>query len=223
MAARTKHPRDKILDAALRLFVEKGYHNTSIPSICKLSGCPVGSVYHYFENKEQIASRLYEESLFLLLDEMRSAIDLSSDFRAQIGGAVRHMLAFVEGHPDKARYLLLARHNEFVRRKIPTLLGAFQRTLGEYARAQLERGMGRERLERMTMDVALTCLVALPLQYCQSWLDGDLATPPTEVADQLVLASWNALRSAPKNAENEGDRDQKTNNGSPTRGPDTEE
>ena len=56
--ARNKYPEvtiEKILDAAQRLFLEKGYDNTTIQDIVdELDGLSKGSVYHHFKSKEEI-------------------------------------------------------------------------------------------------------------------------------------------------------------------------
>ena len=50
-----------ILDAAGRLFAERGYHGTSIADIAGEIGLPVGSIYTYFENKEAVLVAVIEE------------------------------------------------------------------------------------------------------------------------------------------------------------------
>ena len=56
--ARNKYPEvtvEKILDVAQRLFLEKGYDNTTIQDIVDhLDGLSKGAVYHHFKSKEQI-------------------------------------------------------------------------------------------------------------------------------------------------------------------------
>lgn len=46
--------RNKILDASLKLFAERGYHNTSISQITKEAGVSKGLLYNYFEKKEDL-------------------------------------------------------------------------------------------------------------------------------------------------------------------------
>lgn len=68
--ARNKHPEETvnlILDVAFRLFMEKGYENTSIQDIIHgLGGLSKGAIYHHFKSKEDIlvavTSRMTEES-----------------------------------------------------------------------------------------------------------------------------------------------------------------
>ena len=56
--ARNKYPEvtvEKILDVAQRLFLEKGYDNTTIQDIVDhLGGLSKGAVYHHFKSKEEI-------------------------------------------------------------------------------------------------------------------------------------------------------------------------
>lgn len=56
--ARNKNPEETlklIVDEALKLFVEKGYDNTSIQDIIdRLGGLSKGAIYHHFKSKEEI-------------------------------------------------------------------------------------------------------------------------------------------------------------------------
>lgn len=56
--ARNKYPEiteERILDAAQRLFLEKGYESTTIQDIVdELGGLTKGAVYHHFKSKEEI-------------------------------------------------------------------------------------------------------------------------------------------------------------------------
>ena len=57
--------KDKILKAALRVFLEKGYDAASINDVVKESGFTKGGIYHYFENKD----KLFIETINYLFDE----------------------------------------------------------------------------------------------------------------------------------------------------------
>ncbi len=56
--ARNKHPEEtvsRIVDVASRLFLEKGYNQTSIQDIVDhLGGLSKGAIYHHFKSKEEI-------------------------------------------------------------------------------------------------------------------------------------------------------------------------
>ena len=66
--ARNKYPEvtvEKILDVAQRLFLEKGYDNTTIQDIVnELGGLTKGAIYHHFKSKEEIIDALSEKLFF---------------------------------------------------------------------------------------------------------------------------------------------------------------
>ena len=63
--ARNKYPEitvEKILEAAQRLFLEKGYEHTTIQDIVdELGGITNGAVYHHFKSKEDIICALSDK------------------------------------------------------------------------------------------------------------------------------------------------------------------
>lgn len=46
--------KDIIIDAAARLFTEKGYYSTSMDDVAKEAGVAKGSLYYHFKNKSQL-------------------------------------------------------------------------------------------------------------------------------------------------------------------------
>jgi TetR/AcrR family transcriptional repressor of nem operon len=50
-----KADRDTVIDSALRLFREHGYHATSMADISEACGLLKGSIYHYFPGKKELA------------------------------------------------------------------------------------------------------------------------------------------------------------------------
>ncbi len=74
--ARNKYPEqtvERILDVSARLFLEKGYDNTSLQDIInELEGLTKGAIYHHFKSKEDIfdavATKLSETNAQFFVD-----------------------------------------------------------------------------------------------------------------------------------------------------------
>jgi TetR/AcrR family transcriptional regulator, transcriptional repressor for nem operon len=47
--------RDRLLDAAVRIVREKGYHATSVDDLCAAAGVTKGAFFHHFKSKEDLA------------------------------------------------------------------------------------------------------------------------------------------------------------------------
>lgn len=69
--------RDRILNAALSEFTQKGYDNASTNEIVKGAGISKGLLFHYFKNKKELFFFLYDYFVQIIMDEMFTELDLS--------------------------------------------------------------------------------------------------------------------------------------------------
>jgi AcrR family transcriptional regulator len=53
-AAHEQQVRDRIIQAAVTVFSEKGYHRATIADVVQRSGLSVGAIYTHFKNKEEL-------------------------------------------------------------------------------------------------------------------------------------------------------------------------
>ena len=60
--------RRLILDAAIRVFAERGFHHCRVSDVADEAGVAYGLVYHYFDSKEEILNELFLERWQILLD-----------------------------------------------------------------------------------------------------------------------------------------------------------
>ena len=76
MADRNLNPRDTIIQTAIDLIENQGYHATGINEIVKESGSPKGSIYYYFpEGKDGITAEAVIHSGKVLADRIRTNIE----------------------------------------------------------------------------------------------------------------------------------------------------
>lgn len=74
--------RDKILESAATLFLEKGYDAISVNDICKHAEVSKGSFYHYFETKQVLFLILMENwSSNLMQSILSQPISVDSDLK----------------------------------------------------------------------------------------------------------------------------------------------
>lgn len=79
--ARTKDEKKRtvILQTSKSLFARKGFFNTSISDIVEETGLPVGTIYTYFTNKEEIVRVIVEEGWTNLWDRLEGAFAQTND------------------------------------------------------------------------------------------------------------------------------------------------
>ena len=59
--ARTDDKRQRILDAAIRVFARKGYFASRVSDVAKAAGIADGTIYLYFKNKDDVLVSLFDE------------------------------------------------------------------------------------------------------------------------------------------------------------------
>jgi AcrR family transcriptional regulator len=98
--SRGEQTRNVILQAAHDLFVQQGYHGTSMRQIAKQAGLALGGLYNHFASKEDVFQAVfftyhpYHEVLPLIAGSQGDSVD------AVVRDAARRMVDAVKERPD---------------------------------------------------------------------------------------------------------------------------
>lgn len=160
-AAHKERRRQTILDAALEVFIGKGYQLSTINDIATRCGLSVGALYRYFDTKGDILLALVEERLGRTPDFFARLTERSGDPWERLDRAVDlYTSALQIRHPTTGRLLLVtmaeAVQDGEVRRGLQQRFGA----LVEYVRSIIADGI---ELGRFRADADPTALSALLL------------------------------------------------------------
>lgn len=91
--------RQDILDAALPIFVKKGYIGTTIADIRKASGATTGSIYHFFSGKPGLAIALWADANTLWMTRAEAGRQ-SLTPREMVTTTVRGLLEWATANRD---------------------------------------------------------------------------------------------------------------------------
>lgn len=138
--ARNKHPErtvEQILSAAQRLFLEKGYEETTIQDIVDaLGGMTKGAVYHHFKSKEEILDAV-SDRMFLAnnpFEAVRGRTDLNALQK------MREAIRLNQADEDRARMTASAVPLARNPRLLLEMIESNRRILTPYYRELLEEG-----------------------------------------------------------------------------------
>src|SRR5690606_34681651 len=84
MTSKKEKKYEIILDAALKVIAENGFHGSQVSKIAKEAGVADGTIYLYFKNKEDILISLFQKNLGQLIDMFNESIKSSSSAEAAI-------------------------------------------------------------------------------------------------------------------------------------------
>lgn len=88
--------RERILDAALDVFSEKGYHQATVDEIAERAGLGKGTLYRYFANKETLFNELVRSRLEELEQAANAVLDGQDDVLTMISKYLRSYFEFFD-------------------------------------------------------------------------------------------------------------------------------
>lgn len=96
-----------MMQAAIRVFAEKGYHAATIRDIVSEADVAVGTFYFYFPDKETLFLHLYEETAQFLLQAIQQGIHARQTLPHQITAGVQAYLNIAIYEPAVVQLLLV--------------------------------------------------------------------------------------------------------------------
>ncbi|CPV25945.1 Probable transcriptional regulator%2C TetR family [Mycobacteroides abscessus] len=96
--------RQELLDAAEPLFLEKGYHATSIAAIAEAAGRTVGAVYSNFEGKEELCLEVLKSRY---LNELARFMNKVVQSDGSVEGRLAAMTSWISELTDETRFVIL--------------------------------------------------------------------------------------------------------------------
>lgn len=91
--------KQEILDAAVAIFAEKGFHLATMKDVAEAARFSVGKIYLHFPSKESLYQELLTENFDRLVGEVEAAVTAGGSSVERIRLFVSALFAFCERHP----------------------------------------------------------------------------------------------------------------------------
>jgi AcrR family transcriptional regulator len=195
-ARASRDRRRTILQAALHLFLEKGFGATTLDQILEQSKSSVGSFYHHFRNKVDVAAVLYLETLETYQAAFLTELHRHPEARSGIESTVRHHLRWTGRNPERATYLMHCREPEVAEAseaRAQQLNRAFFEEVGAWLAAQVKV----EKVRRISVPLYHALWMGASDEFTRLWL---LEPHPRDLRqlakaeDLLAQTAWQNLR-----------------------------
>lgn len=202
--SRAERRRAEILDAAYRVFADRGFAEATIADIAKELSIGHGTFYRYFENKQDIFDHVVDLVVArisaALADERPDASDGLEEYRAQVRRIAGNLLVLLDEDPRAAKLLFVEAWG--VSDALDARLREMWRLFGQVTGAYLENGRTRGFL-RADLDVEITALAINAMifeggrQVVLSERDaGDGAAARARWIDAVTAMMFDGVRSA---------------------------
>lgn len=181
--------RESILDAALELFAERGFHGTAVPLVAEKAGVGAGTIYRYFESKEALVNALYQQWKRAMVDAVLLDFPHDAPIRGQFHAFWRRMVDFARENPRAFAFLQLHHHAPYLDER--------SRMLEELSHAPARALFDETRKQQITKDVPADILMALVfgafVGVVRAAQEGRLALDEATL-DQAESCLWEAIR-----------------------------
>ena len=95
----------RIIEAATKVFAKNGFYQSKIAQIAKEAGVADGTIYIYFENKDDILISLFEEQMKVVLDNMALQVGKIDDPAERLEKFASTHLGLIEMNKDMAEII----------------------------------------------------------------------------------------------------------------------
>jgi TetR/AcrR family transcriptional regulator, fatty acid metabolism regulator protein len=139
----------QIIDAAIIVIAQNGYHQAQVSKIAKQAGVADGTIYLYFKNKDDILVSLFEDRMGDFVENIQTKI-------AGFGTAAEKLLVMVEDHFEmlsndhylaRVTQLELRQANHELRLKLNDVLKGYLNVVQQILQEGIDNGEFSESLD----------------------------------------------------------------------------
>ncbi|MBN1571607.1 MAG: TetR/AcrR family transcriptional regulator [Deltaproteobacteria bacterium] len=96
-----------ILDAAIKVFADKGYFGARVSDIANEAGIAYGLVYHYFDSKEDLLLSIFETRWENFLSAIKRVIETEDDPREMVRGLISFLFHSYKNNPRMIEVMII--------------------------------------------------------------------------------------------------------------------
>jgi TetR/AcrR family fatty acid metabolism transcriptional regulator len=103
--SRTEQKRERILDAAVRVFAQEGFYNAKVSQIAHAAGVADGTIYLYFKSKDDLLISLFEDRMEQVNTNLQKALTGATSAVDRLKSVVRLHLKLIEENRHMAEVI----------------------------------------------------------------------------------------------------------------------
>ena len=168
--ARPIQKRENIERGVVEVVAEKGLGATTIQDIAAAAGVSPGLLYRYWKNRDDLASAVYQQHWYVLLERMAGPAAAETDVLSKIRKMAGAFLEFADEEPVLLKFLLLSQHE--LNSRIPP-----EKRVHALVIRLVEEGMAQGRLRRTDPELAVHFLLGIVLQTAIGSVYGYVSRP----------------------------------------------
>lgn len=149
MAKKTGNKYDAIINAAIKVIAEKGYHNAQVAKIAREAGVADGTIYLYFKNKEDILISVFRTKMNDFTKKIAKELSQMEDPKQKLIKLIEMHFTHLESDRNLAlvTQIELRQSNPAIRAAIVEPLKQYYRLIEKVVEEGKEKGLFRNDIE----------------------------------------------------------------------------
>jgi len=184
--------RKGIIEAAMRLFVEKGVEGTTTRQIAQLAQAGEGTMFRHYESKEALAWEIFDENLQTLINEYEKTTQAMTSTHDKIRSMVEMTYKLYETDRYRCAYLLLFEHTAAHR------MGPDYRTPINVLMEIIRKGQEAGDVKPMDVALATALVIGAILRVPLFKYYGQTQRDLREWVDEVTEAVWRMVTVTPQ-------------------------
>jgi len=181
--------REQILDAALELFVERGFYGTAVPEIAERAQVGAGTIYRYFDSKEALVNAIYRQQKMQFAQVALGDFPATAPTREQFRTLWMRMAKFATMHPKAFVFMELHHHQRYLDAENVALEQRMLDLFSNVVVTAQAKGDLKVGPPRLLMGIVMGAFVGV-IRSCVE-IDQPLESADWKLAEQIL---WEAVR-----------------------------
>ena len=177
-----------IIEAALKLFVERGIEGTTTREIAALAKVGEGTMFRHYKSKEALAWAIFDEPLSAFLQDMEDTILKHATMQQKLRAIVEQCYVLFETDRPRCSYLLLSEHT--VARRMPVGYKTPISILVRLIEASQTRGEVRPMDSQLAAALIFGAVLRVPIFKIYGRLHKDLR----DMVDEVTETVWKMMQ-----------------------------
>ncbi|MDQ0158876.1 TetR/AcrR family transcriptional regulator [Alkalibacillus salilacus] len=193
MESKSKPKYKLILDAAVEVIAENGYHHSQVSKIAKKAGVADGTIYLYFKNKEDILVSLFEEKMGQFVSKIKHEIDQTEQADQKLYKLIEMHFSQLSEDPSLAivTQLELRQSNKDLRLKINDVLKGYLALMDTILQEGMEDGTFQNQLN---VKLVRQVLFGTLDEVVTNWVMKEQRYSLVDQAEEVHYLIYNGLR-----------------------------
>ena len=181
--------RDQILQSALALISKNGFHGASVAAVAKAANVGMGTIYRYFDNKENLIIEIYREIKTELIHAMVTGMTGKEETRARFAGIWENLARYYMTHPDALHFMEQFSNSPYFMQVTDGERQELQYPIYQFTQQAQAQGDIKDAPIEIMMATVYGTIVALAKLH----INGDYLLDDRAIATGISV-SWDAIR-----------------------------